>query len=1757
MKRILIILMALLSSAVQTSFITMESKKEDKSLESLWAEYAKAADQDRVRKMAGILEEIKAEALVERASWDYYRACRDHVEVMSRSNWKLRDSLQKQMRNEIMAYDDPLLIYLTDRDFLSREELLESLEEMRSRLRSERNVGVYKGRGDMLNGAVRPLIENDYEYALWDLFRLCIYGHGKPDVSARIYGLLKDEIADSYPKEGIADYYHLMHMAPESEKVAGYEALAARYEGRAMSLLPNQALTEIEFRKNRDTASSDYFIGLRKRLESYEHERRLYRSGSDKLIAEDCHGFSQLLEHLKSRSVLATVRNGKAELALRNLDKVKVSIVREDKKVFEIEVENQERSFYKLDTLAFELPALDDGDYRIICHDGNEEIGECHYPKFTLSLASMENDKGVGVYVADYLTGEPVLCVDMELYKGDRKVAEVTGVEMDGFTALPEEMVSILARSSSGHYLSCRYMGDDGKVRRSQNIYVSADTDFQAEVPSESFAAIMLDRAAFNPGEVVKFKAVVYGNSKDGALHVVPEGHEVIVWLRDSQGNVLAEKELSTNDYGSVAGEFVLDGIRRNGVHSISVRSGNRQLGSAALTVDEFVLPAFDVSFDRAEKAFLPGDVVEVRGKVASFSGHSVASARMLARVTLDGKLVMEEPLEIGHDGAFFLNFEDSAYEDSGSPYEIEVRVTDLTGETRSFYYCQHVLRHPIVRAEVKNPAEGSFSLKDGDYRTGVIVSDDVARISLDVLYPGAPDGLSSVPMKYSVLKNAEAVIEGETVSGSVVEVDFTGLPSGLYEIVAETEVTDALGRKLVGRDEEIIVKIGSNDGNLDGDFENMFHVTDEDVPELQIGAGCGPVWAVIELYGDRGQRLKSDIIHLGQGEMKTVRYDYRPDYPDALALDVLYFRNSRCYTYSHMWERPVKEEKLPLEFVSFEDVAAPGDSCSVLLKTRPGVELLASVFDVSTEELRRNEWRRIYGRKPSVAKVRMRGVAGMDGSGYPAMMGNPMDLYDSGFMFDGVALDENVVVGYGTKRRKSLLAGSMLAARSVNAESAPVTLAEEDDASADELRSEFSTSLAFEPFLYSSDDGTVKLDFKTSDKMSRFVVSVFAHDKSMNNNVIRRDMLVTMPVKVSVVQPQYLYEGDRYVLKASVSNNSASDISGKVALHGSAYGSCEVSVPAGGSVPVSFELSVPSGIDEMDFKIVFSGEDCTDGIHVSVPVCPASQELEEAHSAVLLYGMSEEHVLDLLRGRFVNVSSEGAEYSAVSVMDMLREALPLTVEAEGKDVVSQSEAMYVNLLAAGLRASEGYPVREYAEAAMSAVSRILACSNADGGFAWFEGMKSSPIVTAVVLERFAGLRDRRLLNIVSEEFGEDAMDEFDEAVVSAVRYLDSVCFSDPDRPLWYGCISLWQYLNVRSMYVGVPFDEAAARKAARGKVYDEFRNSVREYLVPGKGERWTDGAILSKVRMIRVIDALVSSGPGLDLSEAWGLPSEKKLRRSLAVELESLKEYAVSHPSGGVYYPNAVLPWRGLLESEAYAHAMICDLFKDLAYEGYGTDLEVLADGVRLWLMLQKETQQWGSDPGFVEAMASVYDASKAVKETKVIVLSKRYSKPFSEIKAAGNGFRVSVTYHVDESAEGEEVGLRPLSDGDVLHAGDRIIARYSVWSEENRSFVRLCVPRPACLRPENQLSGWAGGFFRPLSYGTYNVSPYAYREVKADKTLYWIDVFPEEESVIEEVLFVTQEGCFSSPATEIESLYAPHYRANGSFFGHFVSGK
>ena len=403
-------------------------------------------------------------------------------------------------------------------------------------------------------------------------------------------------------------------------------------------------------------------------------------------------------------------------------------------------------------------------------------------------------------------------------------------------------------------------------------------------------------------------------------------------------------------------------------------------------------------------------------------------------------------------------------------------------------------------------------------------------------------------------------------------------------------------------------------------------------------------------------------------------------------------------------------------------------------------------------------------------------------------------------------------------------------------------------------------------------------------------------------------------------------------------------------------------------------------------------------------------------------------------------------------------------------------------------------------------LEKIFACQNNDGGFAWFEGMPSSAIITAVLLERFALLRDR----------GFEIPD-----LSASVKFLDRKQFGTV-FPIWRGWISDAQYMRVRALYAEVPFEVKPVLTADKKRLA-EFKKYAKEYLTPSKKDgRGLEGQILAKARRLLTLRSLCASAQGKALAQAWGIGLSSKLEKSMQADVTSLIEYAVEHRDGGWYYPNAVMPFRGLLESEAYAHALLCQLLQ--------ADAPVITDGIRLWLMLQKETQKWDADPAFVDAITAILDGSEAVLNTRVLALSATYEAPFEEIRAAGNGFTVERKFY--KYAE----GWQPLLPGETVKVGDRVKAVYAVWNAENRSFVKLTAGREASLRPVEQLSGYV------RFYG-------GYRNVKAAATEFYFDTYPEEKSELTEEFFVTQAGRFVAPVTVIESLYAPHYRANSGF--------
>ena len=157
------------------------------------------------------------------------------------------------------------------------------------------------------------------------------------------------------------------------------------------------------------------------------------------------------------------------------------------------------------------------------------------------------------------------------------------------------------------------------------------------------------------------------------------------------------------------------------------------------------------------------------------------------------------------------------------------------------------------------------------------------------------------------------------------------------------------------------------------------------------------------------------------------------------------------------------------------------------------------------------------------------------------------------------------------------------------------------------------------------------------------------------------------------------------------------------------------------------------------------------------------------------------------------------------------------------------------------------------------------------------------------------------------------------------------------------------------------------------------------------------------------------------------------------------------------------------------------------------------------------------------------------------MLALSATYEAPLDKIKASGNGFTIGRKFF----REGKEI-----KPGDEVAVGDKITVQYEIWNGENRSFVKVTAGREASLSPVQQLSGHIGyGFIVPLRRGfVWSFTPQGYRNVKAAATEYYFDSYPEEKTTLSEEFFVVRAGAFVAPVTVIESLYAPHYRANSA---------
>ena len=1745
--------------------------KDGHVLTALWKQYEEASKADRPQKEAEILTKIKAEAQKQRLAADFYDAAVKYVESVQRRDWKKREEVRTNLKKEVDAFADPMVTYLWMGDYgnASSDERWRFVCDRADAFRAGHNPALYRGIGGLMGGAMKDFVASDYEYVLWNLLGARRYDDPEKD---EIYRALKAELAGKYPGEGYLAFYIANRAGEKDVRRKALEGVAEKYAGKAVAFWPRQELLRMDFTDlNEKNAGQAAYQALYHECLGYEKQRGALK-GDEAKIAKGCEGVKGLVNTLTSKGVQVRLIDNKACVTFRNLDKATLTL-REDKKTVKTwNLTNPDRSFYVYDTVKVDLPTLGDGAYTLEVVNGKMN-DLAYYNQHTLSLAVRRESAGYAAYVTDYLTGKPLDKVKLTLWKSDKEVLSET-VRLDGFTQLPKKFQETVRNNKNVYYALTAETGSGTDLRASRRVSVrSYYDDGDNEDRSDGvYCNLYKDRGAYNPGDVLQFKAVVYEGNLVDRVSVVPDKALEVV-LYNEEDKEINRLKLKTNAFGSASGSFTLPKGERNGYFHIVVKSGRKDLAYDSFRVDEFVLPTFTLTFDPNDKLYLVGDEVVIKGKVRSYSGHSLTGANLAVKVEHWGNVVLEKDITPEADGTFSFSF--PAVETGW--FNAEVTVTDATGEMQEFSAGVYVSDHITVSLSMENGAEGEFVPMEeknvytpgryvGRWRPSpskYIATGETARVKMQV---NNSDGNQiDVPVRYELMAEDSTVVRsGKAASGEVVDIDLKGLPDGLYSLVGKASERDA-------KDEEKcwILKIDPKGKVLDAPVRRVFLTGPADVPvgekiRLTMGTADGAEYAIVTLFGKGRRVLETRKVLLKgvraqDGSLTTVEFDYKPEYPDAVRLQVFYFKRGEAITFDKEYSRTRTRLALPLKFESFTDKAFPGTTYTFTLKTDPGVEALAAVYDQSIDAIAGNYWPVVTLREFSVPYVNVESVCGRVSGDDP--------------FGDDLALDEVAVVGYGARSRMSVRSmNAMVATEAAMDEEAPMPMMMQKSAGAVadgiaseagpdvQVRSKFENALTFQPHLLSDASGNLSFTFNTSDKLSTYYVALYAHDKGMRNAYLRDEMVVSVPVKVAVVEPQFLYVGDTYEVAASVSSNSDKPVSGWLYLY--TYPSAEykgvepmgvqrvaVTVPAGGTETHRFPVRVPA-VETIGFKVVFAADEFSDAVFLPVPVKKPVQTLTEAHSAVLRAGMSREMLLAELRSRFVNVPASEAALTETTLLDLVRAAIPAKADPDGNDVLSLSEAYYVRLLAARLgdgntvsSASLRDPVRANAPETVSLslddlLEKVLACRNADGGFGWFEGMDSSPVITAVLLSRFAKLRDH----------GFSVPD-----LTSSVKFLDNNHFAT-ELPYWRGYLSDTQYMFVRSLYPTVPFEVKPVTKEGK-KRFEEFQKYVKGYLVPSaKDGRGLQGQIMAKARRVQTLLNLSATSEGVALAKAWGvkIAAKSRMESSLKADIASLKEYAVEHRDGGWYYPNAVMPWRGLLETEADAHALLCTLMQPYAPQ--------ISDGIRLWLMLQKETQKWDESPAFVDAITAILDGSDEVLSTSILSYSATYDKPFADIKAAGNGFTIARKFFREKTVEkrfddrttdkNDQVTVREeIAPGTPVAVGDKIIAEYRIWNQENRSFVKVDAFREAALRPVQQLSG-------PSRWGWFNLrrltfTPQGYRNVKADRTEYYFDSFPEENTTLTEEFFVTQAGTFTAPVLTVESLYAPHYRANDAFHG------
>ena len=913
--------------------------------------------------------------------------------------------------------------------------------------------------------------------------------------------------------------------------------------------------------------------------------------------------------------------------------------------------------------------------------------------------------------------------------------------------------------------------------------------------------------------------------------------------------------------------------------------------------------------------------------------------------------------------------------------------------------------------------------------------------------------------------------------------------------------------------------------------------------------------------------------------------------------------------------------------------------------------EMLATMYDASLDKIwnRRQDFR-VYYQQLLPYSDWMNGYVGNNSYNYwwdrkslkvPAMLYDRFamqpDIRNVYAMSESIA-DGVVVRGYAVQKKMSVTGSVVSRSNAVRYASAlvsedaadtmfeselvPMVAGKADAASGEEalpeapagLRTNLAETAFFYPQLRTNEQGEVSFSFTMPESLTRWNFRGYAHTKGMLMGTLDGEAITSKEFMLTPNLPRFVRVGDKTSIAASVSNMTGKPQAGTVSMILFDPVTEKVVdtqkqkffVEAGKTIGVNFMFTVSDKYEVLGCRMIADSGTFSDGEQQLVPVLSNKEHLLETLPMPIRGEETRTFSLDSLFNRHSKTATDRKltiEFTGNPAWYVIQ-ALPSLSLPVNNNAISWATAYYANTLASYIMNSQPrikavfdswrlqggtketflsnlqknqevknillsespwvleaqteeqqkeriatlFDLNNIRNNNIAALTRLQELQNSNGAWSWYKGMNGSGYVTAYIAELNA-----RLALLTGEKLDGPALALQEKALTylhqSALEEYKNILKAQKEGVKFTGVSgSILQYLYIVAISGGqVP----AANKAA----YAYYLSKVKE-LLPAASMN------------TKAIAAIVLDKAG----------QKKEAQEFVA----SLKEHLTKTDEQGMFFAFNENPyaWGGM---RMQAHVDVME-----ALELIGGNSETVEE-MKLWLLKQKQTQQWDSPVTTADAVyallmkgTNLLDnqgdvrivianevletvspskttvpglgyikrsfTQKNVMDARKIEVEKRnpgiawgavyaeYESPIKDVKQQGGELNVQKQLYVERTVN-DTPQLQPVTAKTVLQVGDKVVSRLSIRVDRAMDFVQLKDQRGACFEPIGSVSGyrWNNG----IGY---------YVDIKDASTNFFFDHLGKGVYVLEYSYRVSRAGTYETGLATMQCAYAPEYASHSA---------